>query len=60
MSNNFDYNALKTKITDRAEEYCTNEAKCGEDVQKANILKRVTLSGLNKMERKENPNAGPD
>ena len=55
MSNNFDYDALKTKVTDRTEEYCTNEAKCGEDIQKANILKRLTL---NKMEKKENPYAG--
>lgn len=57
MSNDFDYDALKAKIKDRAEEYITNEAKCGEDVQKANILKRLTLSGLNKMERKDNPHA---
>lgn len=60
MSNDFDYDALKTKITDRAEEYIANEAKCGEDVQKANLLKRLTLSGLNKMEKKENPYAGSD
>ena len=29
MSNDFDYDALKAKIKDRAEEYITNEAKCG-------------------------------
>jgi len=60
MSNDFDYDALKAKITDRTEEYITNEAICGEDIQKANLLKRLTLSGLNKMEKKEKPYARSD
>ncbi len=37
------------RIEQRTTEYIDNEAKCGEDVQKANMLKRLTLSGLNKM-----------
>lgn len=47
--NNVD--ALKERIDQRTEIYIETEASCGEDVQKANILRRVTLNQLSKIKK---------
>lgn len=46
---NSEVNEAVKRVEQRTSEYISNEAKCGEDIQKANMLKRLTVSGLKKM-----------
>lgn len=44
---------LKKRIDKNTEYYIHNKAACGEDIQKGNLLRRLTLNAIDKMKDKE-------